>query len=142
MNPWRIYEGSDGEETRQLYNLLTAKGPIGIIALNLFRAQKCSARAKIYRRRMHSSSAYDRKEFSLRQLCTALAEHPQIGFAWGWGEDKTQPVYRAVLFVDLPTGQASFHAKTALTTKRYAGQWDGTGGTAARILHFVQSVLD
>jgi hypothetical protein len=41
----RIYEGSDGKATIALYQQLSVLGPAGIVAVNLFRAQKCSARA-------------------------------------------------------------------------------------------------
>ena len=49
MNIHAIYEGSNGDATRALYEHLQTLGPAGVIALNLFRAQKCSTRAKLYR---------------------------------------------------------------------------------------------
>lgn len=45
----RIYDGSDGDATKALYERLAKLGAIGEIALNLFRAHKNSARAKVYR---------------------------------------------------------------------------------------------
>ena len=41
-----IYHGSDGAATTAYYNELSKRGPIGLVAVNLFRASKCSARAK------------------------------------------------------------------------------------------------
>ena len=45
----RIYLGSNGDATRMLYRDLDRMGPMGVIGVNLFRACKCSARAKAYR---------------------------------------------------------------------------------------------
>lgn len=69
MNAADVYAGSDGELTKRYYSELETKGPIGLVAMNLFRAQKCSARAKVYRggvrgRGSYKSMAYERKSWS------------------------------------------------------------------------------
>lgn len=44
------YNGSDADATRALYaELLHVCGPAGAVSCNLLRAQKTSARAKVYR---------------------------------------------------------------------------------------------
>lgn len=140
MNIAAIYSGSDAEATKALYAELERRGEIGVIALNLLRACKASARAKVYRggnsHGRFKDQAYKKKEWSLRQLCEALValddgkgcSTPGCGFpdgrpcigcnrvvshgvvAWGWKEDPAQTFHRWVLYVDLLVGQVSFHA--------------------------------
>ena len=140
----RIYEGSNGEATRGLYDELQALGPIGFVALNLFRACKTSERAKAYRRRAHSAEAYQRKQWSMDNLAGSLLEHgTTLGIAWGWGLDEKQPLHRFVLYVDLPTGQVSFHTEHRGVGPDYAKQWDGAPGAgAARICSWVAHLLE
>jgi hypothetical protein len=144
----RIYQGSDGGATRGLYARLEKLGPIGQIAVNLFRAQKASERAKKYRggdgRSSYRQLAYDRKQWAINNLSTALAEHAEtIGFAWGWGEDEKQEYHRQVLYVDLPTGQVSFHTAGRGEGPDYPGQWDGVRGQSAdRVVRWIGRLLD
>lgn len=141
MNALAIYQGSNGDETKALYGRLEALGPAGVIGLNLFRAQKCSARAKVYRR-AHRSEAYDRKNWSLGNLDRALAQHGEaLGLRWGWGKDEAQEFHKWVLYVDLPTGQVSFHAEAPLSAQRYPAEWDRSPLSAERIIRFVDSLL-
>ena len=81
MNAAEIYAGSDGEATKALYALLETRGPLGHIAMNLFRAQKCSERAKAYRggnsRGRYRDQAYERKGWSMGLLVKALHEHAE-----------------------------------------------------------------
>ena len=97
--------------SRALYARLEGHGPIGQVAMNLFRACKTSQRAKVYRGRRYRGAAYDTKQYSMDLLCAHLVDHaPTIGLSsWGWREDSDQPVHRQVLYIDLPTGQISFH---------------------------------
>src|SRR5581483_4536929 len=128
----RFYRGSDGEATKALYERLTGLGPLGIVATNLFRAQKNSERAKAYRGR------------AIGNLCAALAEHglPDAG-AWGWGEDDKQPYHRHVLYIDLPTGQVSFHTGARGDGPDYPRAWDGVPGQSAdRIIRWCARLLD
>ena len=70
-----IYQGSNGEATKALYAQLESMGPHGVIAMNLFRACKCSERAKVYRGRGYRDEAYRRKQWSMDNLCEALTKH-------------------------------------------------------------------
>lgn len=121
-----VYSGSDAHATKGLYARLVKVGPVGTIAVNLLRAQKSSERAKVYRGRSYRGLAYDKKQWSMDQLTTALTEHGEaLGIGWGWGEDPKQEFHRWVLYVELPNGQVSFH-----TAERGAGPdaprpWDG-----------------
>jgi hypothetical protein len=140
----RVYQGSNGDATRALYVRLEALGAAGTIAVNLFRAQKSSERAKVYRGGGYRGMAYDRKQWSLDNLCTALAEHAAaLGIEWGWGEDSETIGFTQVLYVELPTGQVSFHAPTRGTGPDHARPWDGRKGQSPdRIIRFVARLLD
>ena len=124
-----IYRGSDGEATKELYRALEQLGPRGIVALNVFRAQKCSERAKCYRggirgKGSYSSMAYDRKQWSMGNLAMVLSRHAAaLGIAWGWKIDPAQSYHCWVLYIDLPTGQVSFHADFATGFKQTTW-WD------------------
>lgn len=81
-----IYQASSGEATKALYATLEHRGPAGTIAVNLLRACKASERAKVYRGRRFKTSAYDKKEWSLGNLCGALEAHARdLRIIWGWG---------------------------------------------------------
>jgi hypothetical protein len=137
-----IYEGSDGDATRALYDELAAKGPIGIVAVNLFRAQKCSARAKVYHSGHYATLAYGRKGWSLDRLVDVLLTSPDVGLRFGWGRDPDSPQIPWVLYIDLPQGQVSFHALVKGNGPMYPAAWDGVpDASAERIIAFVNSVL-
>jgi len=143
-----IYNGSDGAATTSYYNELSKRGPLGLVAINLFRASKCSARAKVYRggvRGMGSfrSMAYERKNWSMNQLVAVLAKHAStLGITYGWKYDPAQPVHSWVLYVDLPQGQVSFHTGHRGEGPNYAGKWDGSHASADRIIAFCDQVFD
>lgn len=144
----RVFEGSNGEETRQLYARLERIGPAGIIAMNLFRACKSSARAKVYRggirgQGSYRAMAYDRKHWSLKNLCDALTAHAdELAIVWGWGIDDTQPMHRHVLYVEVATGQVSFHTGERLHGPDFPRAWDGVRGAAAdRICRHIARLL-
>ncbi len=126
-----VYDGSDGDATRTLYDQLTKLGPLGIIGVNLFRAQKNSARAKVYRggirgKGSFKAMAYERKAWAMDNLARALSEHAQdAGITWGWGVDESEAKHSTVLYIDLPTGQVSFHTEHRSVGPEYAGKWDG-----------------
>jgi hypothetical protein len=147
MKALDVYGGSDGKLTTRYYEELQARGPVGVIALNLFRAQKCSSRAKVYRggirgKGSYKGMAYDRKNWSMGNLCTALAAHADaLGIRWGWKPDGAQEYHSWVLYVDLPMGQVSFHAASRGTGPDYAGDWDGQHASADRILTFCDGVF-
>jgi hypothetical protein len=138
-----VYDGSDGDATMALYADLAQFGALGNIAINLFRAQKNSSRAKVYRGRGYRDAAYDRKQWAMDNLVTSLfASAPDLSMRWGWGTDPTQSVHNAVLYVDLPTGQVSFHTGLRGIGPDYPGEWDGrVGQSPDRIIRFVVRVL-
>jgi len=138
-----VYQGSDGEATKALYADLEKCGPIGVVALNLFRAQKCSARAKMYRGHRFKDAAYERKNWSMGLLCDALMAHAaELRIRWGWEIDRSETFAPYVLYVELPQGQVSFHARVRGRGPDFAGKWDGaTGASSIRIVSFCESVL-
>jgi hypothetical protein len=140
----RVYNGSDGDATKALFERLEAIGPVGIVAMNLFRASKNSARAKVYRGGGYRGKAYDRKSWAIDNLAKVLGEHgAALGLGWGWGEDPAQSFHRDVLYVELPTGQVSFHTAPRGAGPAYASPWDGVKGAGAgRICSFCTIVLN
>jgi len=150
ISVWRIYCGSDGSVTRQLYKELEVRGAIGIIALNLFRAQKCSSRAKKYHGGIsglgsYRDLAYDKKQYSMNQLCVALKENAdKLGIKWGWKVDEAQPYHKWVLYCELPNGigQVSFHTDKRGEGCDFQGDWDGVHASEERIVKFVDEVLN
>lgn len=123
----RVYLGSDGEATKALYAELERLGEIGVVAMNLFRACKASERAKVYRGRNYRGAAYDKKAWSMNNLCSSLSM--MDGITWGWGVDERaksrNDPYQHVLYIDIPTGQVSFHTDVRGAGPDYEGQWDG-----------------
>ena len=142
MTVREIYEGSDGDATKALYARLDTLGPIGFIAKNLFRACKASERAKIYSRKF-KGDAYQKKQWSLGLLCDSLAIHaPKENIRYGWKRDPQPPVgFPWVLYVDLPTGQASFHSPTRGVGPDYPGEWEQSRKSRNRIIDFVEVIL-
>src|SRR5581483_2280570 len=140
-----VYAGSDGDAMRALYEDLGKLGPHGMVAVNLFRACKCSERAKVYRRGPgHKTEAYRRKDWSIKNLAETLTKQadllPEIPgtlterIAWGWQIDEgmraKEDPHHHVVYVDLPTGQVSFHNGARYDGPDYAKPWDGAAGTA------------
>lgn len=145
MTPRQIYEGSNGEATKELYAKLTALGPAGVIATNLFRACKCSERAKVYRGGGYKRDAYERKNWNLENLTRALEkEGDTMGMIWGWRKDPNQEYHNQVLYVELPGwGQVSFHSATRFnSTREYHMDWDGSKHSAERIIGYVTKMLE
>lgn len=86
--------------------------------------------------------AYDRKNWSMGNLCQCLTEHgASLGIAWGWKIDPKEVRHRWVLYVDLPHGQASFHSERRGIGPDYAGKWDHTGASEDRIIAFCDEVI-
>jgi hypothetical protein len=143
----QVYAGSSGEATAALYRELEKFGAAGEVALNLFRACKCSERAKLYRRRGHRAEAYDRKQWSMNNLCAVLLDHAEaLGIRWGW---KVDPVkvregspHHHVLYVETPHGQVSYHTDSRCSGPEFDGEWDRAIGCGPeRICKFVAEVL-
>jgi hypothetical protein len=144
-----VYMGSDGGATKALYERLEKLGPAGLIAVNLFRAQKNSERAKSYSggirgRGSYRGMAYDRKEWAMGNLTTALATHAAaLSITWGWGIDENQEFHRHVLYVELPNGQVSFHTAERGEGPDAPRDWDGVrNASPQRVCRFAADVLD
>jgi hypothetical protein len=86
--------------------------------------------------------AYERKNWSIEQLCRALAAHPELGIVFGWKKD---PAVRLgpnwVLYVDLPEGQVSFHSTQRHNGQDYCGEWDREQKSEERIIAFCERVF-
>jgi hypothetical protein len=149
MNAYQVYKGSNGAATRRFYKELEARGPVGAVAMNLFRAQKCSKRAKKYGpysgigNKSYRDMAYERKGVSLKQLTEALQTHSDaLGIIFGWGIDDSQRDNKWVLYADLPElGQVSFHSPERYAGPDYPGEWDGCRMSEERIIQFCQSII-
>lgn len=151
MNALDVYLGSNGDTTVKYYKQLSERGPVGLLAMNLFRAMKCSDRAKQYTRGSWKRDAYDRKQYSMEQLIKILQEHGQaLGIRWGIKKDpkilfgvpgQAQP--STVLYVDLPNGQVSFHSPVHYAgLPEYPDEWDGqTGASRQRVILFCDNVF-
>lgn len=142
-----VYQASSPEETKALYNRLNVRGPIGVIATNLLRACKNSERAKKYRGGNRDGSfrkqAYDRKQWSIENLDRELRMHAEtVGVVWGWATDEKQDRHAQLLYVELPTGQVSFHTETRGMGPDFPGKWDEVRGAGpTRICRFAEMVL-
>lgn len=143
----RIWKGSDGEATKRFYAQLNQCGVLGEIAVALFRVNKCSVRAKVYRggirgKGSYKQMAYDKKNWSISEVCKTLQKYSAgIQITWGWREDKAQAFHKWVIYVDLPTGQVSFHSETRGDGPDYRQEWDGQRLSAERICQFCDAVL-
>lgn len=143
-----VFDGSDGDATRDLYKELAALGPLGLIALNLFRANKNSARAKVYRggnsQGSYRDQAYDRKQYSMQQLCAILRQYPVPEVSkWGWAKDEDQEKHAWVLYVHIPTGQVSFHTEHRGEGPDFDGFWDGIrGASVERVCRWSAQLLE
>jgi hypothetical protein len=145
----KIYEGSDGDATRALYAHLLTMAPRGPIAMNLIRTAKASGRAKVYKggergRGSYRSMAYQKKDWSIGELCRALVAAPGVVTAWGWAYDPRTVNFEHVLYVDLPgAGQVSFHTSYRKDGPDYPGAWDGVRQAQKhRICSWAQSVVN
>ncbi len=145
----QVYHGSNGGATRSFCVRLEKTGQLGRIAAALFRAQKASARAKVYHGGVHRwdgnwdsyrDLAYERKGQCLHALCTLLSQDSR-GLRWGWKDDPMELYARHVLYVDLPQGQASFHSAVEYGGPQYDGDWDGEHKSEERILNFADRVM-
>lgn len=141
-----VYIQMDGLLTKRYYTELTRRGSAGVVAMNLFRAQKCSSRAKVYRRRAFTEEAYARKEWSMGQLCDCLRTHGKsLGIDYGWREDP-DVLFGAnasyVLYVEIPPGQVSFHCPRRGNGPTYMKNWDRKQSSQERIVAFCDMVYN
>lgn len=160
MTASQVYSGrgsSAGAETRRLLTALRKRGLVGDIAACLFIAQKSSERAKRYGfsgfqgsrgRVSYRDLSYSRKGQALFALCQELQEAGErFPYLWGWRGNAdgrasgALPPY--VLYVDLPTGQVSFHSHERYPGPEYPREWDGVRkASAGRVVQFCQNILD
>lgn len=142
-----VYNGTNGDATKELYGRLEKIGPNGCVAMNLFRACKTSDAAKRYKGR-YVQAAYDRKQWSMGNLCTILQKNGSgLAIDWGWNIDKQQldrgSPHHHVLYVEIPTGQVSFHNGSRGDGPEYPKPWDGIRGASVdRICRWTASVLE
>jgi hypothetical protein len=138
----RVFNQSDGEVTKTYYAKMNARGLQGQLAVSLFRAQKRSIAAKKYKRGRFVRDAYDVKNWSISEICRILATMQDFEMAprWGWKRDPSTPGYEWVLYVDLPTGQCSFHTASRLNGPDFDGEWDGIGMSKERICRYCDMV--
>lgn len=150
MHARQIYYGSNGSASRLFCSKLEKSGPLGRIAAQLFRVQKASSRAKVYRggvrhsdgqRVSYRDMAYERKDKCIDQLCRIL-EHDCCGMKWGWGHDEKQFEAKHVLYLELPGGQISFHCINRHIGPDYGGEWDGVHLSQERVIEFCQQVFN
>jgi hypothetical protein len=149
--PGEVYYGSDGDATRELYKELDKLGPVGVVAMNLMRACKASERAKKYRGGIrglgrYKDMAYEKKQWSMNNLCSALTcNGDSLGIRFGWKKDPDQEAkgdpHVWVLYVDLPTGQVSFHTAGRGEGPDYPGDWDHSPKSAERIIAWTSMLL-
>ncbi len=147
MNARFVWDQSNGDVTKAYYAQLETLGPAGIVAMNLFRANKASYRAKRYRggirgKGSFSSMAYAKKQWSIDNTCKVLSEHAgALGIRWGWKKDPDQSFHCWVIYVDLPQGQVSFHSEQRGQGPDYQGDWDGERLSTERILEYCDGLL-
>lgn len=131
----RIFTQNNGDVTKEYYARMNAEGPLGELAVALFRAQKRSTAAKAYRGGKYRSAAYDVKSWSLTEVCRIMGVH-EFGLLWGWKYDGSAINFEWVLYVELPTGQCSFHSAERLAGPDYQGTWIPQPGSLPAILEF------
>jgi hypothetical protein len=143
----QVYYGSNGEDTKKLYTELEKHGIQGLLALNLFRTCKCSVRAKVYRGGVRGLGsfkdlAYERKQWSMNNLCDILIEHAdKLNIKWGWKQDPKQEYHKWILYIETPQGQCSFHTAQKGKGNDYTGEWDGQHASEKRIIKWVEQIL-
>lgn len=88
--------------------------------------------------------AYDRKNWSVNNLCDALTDHADtLDIVWGWRVDPKTRGFENVFYVEIPTGQVSFHQSSRGKGPDYPKEWDqlvGVGPT--RICRWIEQILE
>ena len=128
---WRAQLGSDAAKRFRDYRPTLEGGPNPRDTVRLWMV-----------RGSYAADAYGRKDEALREAVRLLAD---TDLTWGWATDPARVGrrYSEVLYVDLPTGQVSFHASSRLPNcPDYPGEWDGVpGASTRRIEAAVRAVL-
>ena len=140
MSCRKMFKTGSGDDVVAFTIELAKRGAAGAVACALFRAFNNSFRAK--KGRKQRRERYDRKGDALKSLCTSLVEfNPRLHFKWGWGRDEGTRGYSDVLYVDIPTGQVSFHSAGRYQGPRYKGRWDGSKESRERIADWCDQLL-
>lgn len=146
MTALEVFTQQDGKVTKAWYAEMNQRGAAGQLAVALFRAQKRSTAAKVYRGGKYRRAAYDVKNWSLSEICRILVAYPSLGLRWGWKQDPTMvqrgDPHDQVLYVDLPQGQVSFHSDQRLHGPDYGGEWDQQNKSRERILAYCDAVAN
>jgi len=136
---WAVFRLNHATTTRAYLKLLEGKGQIGRIGACLFRVQKRSSSAKVYRGDYVDFAYIDKGQW-LECLCKMLQDD-SCGLCWGWQRDEEQLLAKWVLYVDLPNGQVSFHSLSRFGGPDYPRDWDGTHLSEWRITDFCDSLI-
>lgn len=138
-----IFWGVDPVATKGYYAELRRRGPIGEVCVRLFRASKANHFAKHYKGKS-IGLAYERKSVALNELSVILQEQGvALQIRFGWANDPKQAWHNQVLYVDLPTGQVSYHNRHRYQGPDYPGTWDGlTGVGDERVIAFCDQVIE
>lgn len=145
MKAAHVLAGADDNLTLAYYLLLQKRGPLGMIALNLFRAQKnASSLCRPAGYGPAAAAAASAGVWSLELLVHVLARHgAHFGISYGWKPIMEPRKDRApfVLFVDLPDfGQVSFDAFERGCGPEYSNECDGVRKNEERIFGFCDFV--
>jgi hypothetical protein len=137
-----VYSDNNGERTFALYQHLESLGPAGVLAKHLFRAHKVSGKAKDYRGGGFRGMAYDRKGDSLVNVAGLLTtDAARLGIRWGWKQDPKVFHNPWVIYIELPTGQVSYHSPQRFDGPDFDGEWDEVRGVGdLRICRFIGSL--
>jgi hypothetical protein len=138
------FNAKDGGVTVGYQNELISRGKAGQLAFGLFRAQKRSTRAKVYRGKFRGNS-YDGKNEALKFVDSLLllsgSSLDSAVSDWGWKRDHRQAMHDQVLYVDLKDfGQCSFHSAQAMSGRHYRGNWDSSKASVDVVLAYCDSV--
>jgi len=136
----QVTKARDADQTMEHCIELAWRGLRGALAVTLFQAQYASSAAKTSRKRGANKryKRYERKGTALGYLSHWCSE---LEIIHGWKVDQSQPHYRDVLYVDLDTGQASFHSHKRLAGPDYQGEWDNRVPSFLRVCRFCDLVL-
>lgn len=102
----QVFYQHSGDVTKAYYEQLAAHGPMGELAVALFRALKRSKKTtgigfrRISRRKTEQYDYAEAYEWAVNELIRVLVTNPPSKLPWGWRD--------STLFVELPTGMVAF----------------------------------
>jgi len=137
MKARSIFKARDSKATMEFCTELATRGIDGAVAVSLYQVQYSSSRAKKYRRDGRQSS-YARKNQVLSRVPHWLKAS---SIPFGWGHDRSTIAYPWVLYVDLPTGQCSFHNQSRGPGPDYLGKWIDDKPSFDVVMDYCDAVL-